>query len=303
MVQNAQMKILKSIFCLAIFCLLLSWGAKAQQLPSAITTDPAPDKNYPAGMGAPDIMSHGARLNVVIFLASGPGPHPTVLLLHGFPGNEKNLDLAYVLRRAGWNVLFPHYRGSWGSTGNFSFSNALEDTQVAVDFLRNPTNVNKYHIDPNRIVLIGHSMGGLMAAYTAGHDPGVSAIAIMAAWNLGAFVNSPTFEQHTDTFRDASPRLAGTSPEGMIAEAKAHAKEWNYIGYAENLKTRPVLILEANDGNRTNNQALAEALRKSGDSRVTEKYMETDHSFSDHRIAVQVAILEWLQSLPAPESK
>ena len=89
----------------------------------------------------------------------------------------------------------------------------------------------------------------------------------------------------------------------MIGEAKAHAKEWNYIDYAENLKTRPVLILEANDGNRTNNQALSEALRTAGDKSVTEKYMETDHSFSDHRIEVQVAILEWLQTLPAQESK
>ena len=121
-------------------------------------------------------MSNGTRLNTVMFLASGAGPHPTVLLLHGFPGNEKNLDLAYVLRRAGWNVLFPHYRGSWGSGGNFSFSNAIEDTQAALNFLREPANVKKYHIDPTRIVLIGHSMGGLMAAYTAARDPGSTTV-------------------------------------------------------------------------------------------------------------------------------
>jgi uncharacterized protein len=303
MVQNSWMQIKKIVVGIAVFSLLLIGGAQAQQLPSAITTDPPPDKSFPAGNAAPDIMSHGARLNAILFLASGAGPHPTVLLLHGFPGNEKNLDLAYVLRRAGWNVLFPHYRGSWGSAGNFSFSNAFEDTQAAVDFLRDPSNVKKYRIDPARIVLIGHSMGGLMAAYTAARDPGVFAIAILAAWNLGAFVTSPTFEQHTDTFRNASPRLAGTTPDGLISEAKAHAKEWNYIDYAENLKTRPVLILEADDGNQANNQALADALRKSGDSRVTEKYLETDHSFSDHRIAIQVAILEWLQSLATQPAK
>ena len=38
-----------------------------------------------------------------------------VLLLHGFPGNEKNLDLAQDLRADGFNVLFFHYRGAWGS--------------------------------------------------------------------------------------------------------------------------------------------------------------------------------------------
>jgi len=92
---------------------------------------------------SPDVLSHGSRMNAVFFLASGSQPHPTVLLLHGFPGNEKNLDLAYVLQRAGWNVLFPNYRGAWGSAGNFSFSNALEDAQSALDFLRDGQNVAK----------------------------------------------------------------------------------------------------------------------------------------------------------------
>ena len=94
-------------------------------------------------MEAPDIMSHGSRLNAVLFMASGKEPHPTILLMHGFPGNEKNLDLAYAVRRAGWNVLIPHYRGSWGSEGKFSFSNAIEDTRISVQFLRDAENVKK----------------------------------------------------------------------------------------------------------------------------------------------------------------
>ena len=133
----------------------------AQQTPSAITSDPAPTKDFPPTMDSPDIMSHGSRLNAIIYLAAGAEPHGTVLLMHGFPGNEQNLDLAYVIRRAGWNVLFPHYRGSWGSAGTFSFSNALEDTQAALDFARDPASAKKYRIDTKKIVLIGHSMGGL----------------------------------------------------------------------------------------------------------------------------------------------
>ena len=45
----------------------------------------------------------------------------TVILLHGFPGNERNLDLAQAIRRSGWNAVFFHYRGAWGSGGVFSF--------------------------------------------------------------------------------------------------------------------------------------------------------------------------------------
>lgn len=42
------------------------------------------------------------------FVAAGAGPHPTMLLLYGFPGTELNLDLARAVQRAGWNVLAIH---------------------------------------------------------------------------------------------------------------------------------------------------------------------------------------------------
>jgi acetyl esterase/lipase len=61
--------------------------------------------------------------------------------------------------------------------------------------------------------------------------------------------------------------------------------------------------MESNDRNRDDNHAMAEALRKVGNPQVTEKYTDTDHSFSDHRIAMQIAILDWLQSPPAPPAK
>ncbi len=174
--------------------------------------------------------------------------------------------MAYTLRRAGWNVLFPNYRGSWGSAGNFSFSNAIEDTQSAVDFLRDPANIKKYRIDPKRIVLIGHSMGGFMAAYTAAHDPGVYALAMIAAWNMGPSVLRPSDNGRADNYKNSSPRLAGTTPEGLMTEMKENALKWNYLDYADLLKTRPVLILEAKDRNVEDNHAMVETLRKAGNA-------------------------------------
>jgi len=287
-----------SVFVAAACFLLGASAAYSQQPPKAIVSDPTPDEKFPASMEAPDIVSHGSRLNAVFYLASGGNPHPTVLLLHGFPGNEKNLDLAYVLQRAGWNVLFPNYRGAWGSSGNFSFSNALEDAQSAMEFLRDARNVTKYRVDPKRIVLIGHSMGGFIAAYTGAHDPEVSAVVMIAAWNLGARVSRPMKPEGMDTFRSASPRLAGTTPEGLYAEARAHGAEWDYTTYAGQLKSRPVLVLEAKDGNTADNHAMVESLQKAGSTLATEKYLEADHVFSDHRIALQTTILEWLTTLP-----
>ena len=282
---------------LSAIALLGGFAASAQQLPSALTTDPAPDKEFPPTIEAPDILSHGARLNAVLYIASGHGPHPTVVLMHGFPGNEKNLDLAYSLRRAGWNVLIPHYRGSWGSAGTFSFANAIEDTQSAVQFLREPENIKKFRIDPKEIVLVGHSMGGFMVANVAAHDPEIAGVAMISAWNIGATMSGPKETHRDDMIPAAVPRLAGTTAGGLQAEAEENAAKWNYLDYAAALKTRPVLILESHDRNLSFNKDMTEALRKAGNLRVTEAYIETDHSYSDHRIALQSTVLEWLQTL------
>jgi pimeloyl-ACP methyl ester carboxylesterase len=283
--------------------LALSVSSGAQQPPSAITSDPARDQDLPAAMEAPDIISHGARLNAVFYVASGAGPHPVVLLLHGFPGNEQNMDLAYAMRRAGWNVLVPHYRGSWGSAGAFSFSNAIEDTQAAVQFLRAPANAKEYRTDASKIVIVGHSMGGFLGSYATAHDPAILGVAMISAWNLGPAAARPESEHRTMSFHDASPRLAGTTPEGMLTEAKQNAGKWNYVDWAPELKTRSVLVVESTDGNVLDNKAMAEALRKAGDAHVTEIAVETDHVYSDHRIALQAAVLGWLQSFGITSSK
>lgn len=276
--------------------LAASLALHAQTVPRAVVSDSTPDKEAPATIEAPDVPSHGASMHAVFYLASGPGPHPTVLLMHGFPGNEQNMDLAYSIRRAGWNVLVPHYRGSWGSEGTFSFGHAIEDTQAAVQFLREPASGKMYRIDPKRIVLVGHSMGGFMVAYAAGRDPEILAVAMMAAWNIGASMARPSTDGYR-SFHTASPRLAGTTPEGLLAEARQNAANWNYLDYVPGLKNRPLLILEADDRNASDNQALAAALRKAGNSRVTEAHIAADHTFSDHRIALQGAVLEWLLRL------
>jgi len=118
----------------------LALAAAPATLPAALTTDPPADAKYPARSQVLHIPSGGVTINGLAYLASGPGPHPTVVLLHGLPGNEKNLDLAQVIRRAGWNAVTFNYRGSWGSPGAFSFSNVLEDTKAVLAYVREPAN-------------------------------------------------------------------------------------------------------------------------------------------------------------------
>src|SRR5215831_15659996 len=102
-------------FCLlaASICLYLPASASSQTrpdgLPKAVVADPPRDAAHPMRNEAVWIPSAGVRMNGVMYAAAGDGLHPTVLTLHGLPGNEQNLDLAQALRRAGYNVLSFHY--------------------------------------------------------------------------------------------------------------------------------------------------------------------------------------------------
>lgn len=76
--------------------------------------------------------SHGARVRGVFFRASGAGRFPTVVLCHGFPGNDSDVQgLGQRLMKQGFNALAFNYRGSWGTEGYFSAANSLEKTTGA----------------------------------------------------------------------------------------------------------------------------------------------------------------------------
>ena len=100
--------------------------------------------------------SHGCKLLGRLWLAKGEGAKPTMVLLHGLPGIDQHHDLAYALKNAGWNSLIFHYRGCWGSEGDFSLPQNLEDAAAVIDQLsKHP------EVDENRLFLFGHSMGGV----------------------------------------------------------------------------------------------------------------------------------------------
>jgi len=300
---NRPMPPLAKCACLAA-SLVICTALRAQ---SALTIDPAPDKSNPAAIDSFQLPSHGAQLNALVYIAAGADPHPVVILLHGFPGNERNLDLAQSIRRAGWDVLFFDYRGSWGSPGDFSFTHSIEDTQAAIAYLRDPANAKRLRSDPNNLVLVGHSMGGFLARYAAAHDPAIRAVALISAASMGVDTVESTPPEHramaaapiaTHFAAEGMAPLAGCTPESLANEVIANADAWNVPNLAPALASRPVLVITSDDGLALSNDAFTAAIHNAGGKQITTLHLPTDHSYSDHRIALQTAVLAFLSTLP-----
>ncbi len=271
-----------------------------------IANDPlALDPNFPARNAPIAFESSGARVFGTTLIASGGGLHPTILLLHGVPGNERNFDLAQVFRRAGWNAVVFHYRGSWGSHGTFSFAHALEDTRAAADYLRGDMH-EKLQIDPNKIVLVGHSLGAFAALTTAANDAQIRAAVSIALFDLGAAgkeigKNEEYRKAMESYFVENVERLQGTSALALFEEMIANRDAWHLTQHAKKLADRSLLLIDASRDTlfppALHNAPLAQALRAQSARDLTHTTIESDHAFCDRRIELARTIVEWLGKL------
>jgi pimeloyl-ACP methyl ester carboxylesterase len=264
-------------------------------IPAAVFTDPPADKAHPPRMEVLHIPSGGVEINGVAYLAGGAGPHPTLVLLHGLPGNEKNLDLAQAVRRAGWNVVTFNYRGSWGSPGTYSFRGNLADAKAVLAFVRVTANAEKLGIDTGKLVLAGHSMGGGITAVTAGGDSGLAGAIMISSADLGFLARAP-LASRLNTARENMEALAGVTPQGM-ADEMATLTDASFANAAPGLAKMPLLLLTSDDGLAPMSEALLKDLKTRGDTRVTAHHEATDHSWSGKRVALEALVISWLQGL------
>jgi pimeloyl-ACP methyl ester carboxylesterase len=246
------------------------------------------------------VPSGGVQINGVVYVASGPNPHPALVLFHGLPGNEKNLDLAQAVRRAGWTVVTVNYRGSWGSPGNFRFAQNLEDAEATLAFIRSPENAKRLSIDVKRIVICGHSMGGWVTAETLVHEPNVLGGVVISAADIGRI--GLQAQQDRDAvvrnMNDNRESLAGVTGESMADELTAHGKEWSFATLAPQLVHRKLLVLYSDDFAKEHSLELIKDVKAAGGTAISEEHVATDHSWSDHRIALESLVINWLETLP-----
>jgi pimeloyl-ACP methyl ester carboxylesterase len=298
---------IRSCLSLGFLPLLAAGCAHSPGIPrDPVRVDPSPSVNPPAGMEEISISNDGARMNGLLYLAAGAGLHPVVLFLHGYPGFERNLDLAQAARRAGYDVIYFDYRGMWGSAGTFSYSNALADVDMVLSWIRSPAIAGKYHFDSTRITLVGHSFGGWLSLMTAAKQPANVCVAAFAAENAGWDGNR--YPDHPDGRAEALNYFRATTGEGAPIRAVAedvqneiirNAATWNYLTQANALKSHALLSISSTrdspDEDVAMHKQLVDAVHSAGGTHVRNLVFEDDHPFSSHRVALAEALVQWLR--------
>ncbi len=271
-----------------------------------ITQDPPEsyEKN-PASIRTFAIESHTSKIIGSILTASGGELHPTVILLSGFPGNDTNMDIAHAIRRAGFNAAQFSYRGSWGSEGEYSWSNCIEDTKVVTDYFRSKEVEELYRSDTNKIILVGHSMGGFIALLNSSMDDSIKNAASFAGFNYGLWAdlikdNDDIKELSRERMEESVKILNGTSSQSLLEEMIKNHNDWNLVNYADKLSKKNLLLIAAKYDQlapvEIHHDPLVNLLKNDGAS-LTDKIISSGHSFSDKRIELAREIINWLNKI------
>lgn len=109
---------------------------------------------------------------------------PLIIICHGFVGSKTGVNRLFVkasreFAKNGFDVLRFDYAGCGESTGEYGtggFDHLLEQTQHVLDFA-----FGLEGIDQNRVILVGHSLGGAVALLAAIRDPRIHKLVMWAA--------------------------------------------------------------------------------------------------------------------------
>jgi hypothetical protein len=294
-------------------------GAKPAQ-PSP-TTPPASGIDYSAPAGAVFTaeevtipVSSYSLAGTLLVPKTGKRAHPAVVMITGsglqtrdsriaLPGLEQYAPFRQIAERLASNgvaVLRVDDRGIGGSTGRETLENATttslaEDTRAQISWLR-----GRKEIDPQRIMVIGHSEGASIAAMIGASDPKLAAVVMMAGVaKRGADVS---IEQQEDMLRSDTTMTEARRDElrqqqkeavktflatGELPGQKANAWIREYFGY-DPLPTvrkvkQPLLILQGEHDRQVyaaHAALLADAARAAGNKSVTVKVFPTlNHLF------------------------
>lgn len=232
------------------------------------------------------IHSHGCRLLGTLYRTRRSGKSPAAIVLHGFPGFEKNYDILRALQQLGYHSLIFHYRGAWGSEGDYTVTGQIDDVKSALEMLR-----NRPDVDPEKILIVGHSMGSWLAVNIGAIDKRV--IGVVAISGVGDMRKRG--ELNRKRVESSLRFLRGVTYEQYISDMETRVEKYNPVEKIGSISPRPVLIIHGeNDAvvKVSNAHDLYEAAKEPKELFIVEK---ADHVFSYQREEVLRRITSWIE--------
>jgi len=169
----------------------------------------------------------GLRLHGWWLPAKGPALG-CVLHLHGNAANVGNhLPLVAWLPGAGFNVLMLDYRGFGRSEGRPTLDGVVEDAAAALRYLR-----TRPGVDGERLIVLGHSLGGATALRLLARDSGGVRLAVIEA----------AFASYRGIARDAALRSVVLAPFLPVALPALPSSEHDPITALASVRV-PLLIV------------------------------------------------------------
>jgi pimeloyl-ACP methyl ester carboxylesterase len=252
--------------------------------------------------------SQGNTLNGMFFEAKKSENIFTFILLHGFPGNEKDvLGLGQKLSFAGINVLTFNYSGTHHSEGEFSMENSLKDIKSAYDYIQQADTRVRFQIDTGRIILGGYSYGGGMALIYSAQHPEIRRVISISGTDHGEFAReynqNPDFAQIMDSLFDELKAPKGPVNFDGRESLKKLAENPDPVDLrlnADKLAKSYILLTGALDDKQVTveNHLLPfyRDLKKAGADKVTFIMFQSDHSYKNVRDELASQIVQWIQT-------
>jgi pimeloyl-ACP methyl ester carboxylesterase len=236
--------------------------------------------SFEAGLDGVTFQSIGCRLLGGFYRGAGETPRPTAVLIHGLPGIEKHLDIAYRLRDLGWNCLYFHFRGCWGSEGAYSLAGLTDDTRAAVEWV-----LEHRSVDRDRIALIGGSTGSYPAFLHGAVDARVRAIV-----GISPVVEPGAFQFPSDMAGEFAGMVHGVTGQGLVEQ---WAEMASLLDSVRAFAPRDVLLVAAEKDDIFPPRQYADSLAGLPHVQLI-RNPESDHGFSGCRPWLVGTVTDWL---------
>lgn len=225
-------------------------------------------------------------------------PSPAVIMFHGFPGYTTNNDLEYALMRMGAVVIHVNHRGAWGSGGNYLFSNLTEDASAVAKWAHNPIVSEKYGINPERIFLAGHSMGGMTVLNASKKLPFIRGVIAMAPYDLHSAFTQNLTKEFFEMIESEGQCLHMESVSAVYENAEENHEKLSVASTAEHLKNFNVLLVAAEKDTVAPPELMIEPLYKSllsYNSPVQKYSLNSNHCFGGQRVELAEILGKWIE--------